>query len=338
MNLDASEESSKAPAPPRPRLVRSAAKAAKRAARIVGVGGGKGGIGKSLLSASLGIELARRGLRVVVVDADLGGANLHTCLGLEQPKLGLGDFIERRVARIEDVLAPSSVPNLSLVSGATDQLDIANPKHQQKLKLLRAVQSLDADYAILDIGSGTTFNVLDFFLLADHGILTLVPEPTSVENAYRFLKAAFYRRLRTVEAIYGISDALAAVGRAPAGTLQGPRALLAAVRERDPALGELLEREMRKFRPRLVVNMTRTPGDREVGAAVVAAWRKYFGLEMDYLGCIGYDDDVWHTVRARQALLVQYPSGATAAAIGGIVDSLLRLERPAPGAGGEGGG
>ena len=46
--------------------------------RIIGVGGGKGGIGKSLLSASLGIDLARRGYRVVLLDADLGGANLHT--------------------------------------------------------------------------------------------------------------------------------------------------------------------------------------------------------------------------------------------------------------------
>lgn len=290
------------------------------------MGGGKGGIGKSLVSASLGIELARRGNRVVMVDADLGGANLHTCLGLEQPTAGLGDFIERRVGKLEQVLVPCGLPNLSLVSGATDQLDIANPKHAQKLKLLRAVQSLDADYAILDIGSGTTLNVLDFFLLADHGILTLIPEPTSVENAYRFLKAAFYRRLRTVESVYGLEETLAAVGRANAGTLQGPRALLAAVREKDPTLGELLAREMNKFRPRLVVNMTRTDADREVGEAVVAAWRKYFGLEMDYLGCIGYDDDVWRSVRARKALLVQYPQGPTAKAVAGVVDRLLSVD------------
>jgi flagellar biosynthesis protein FlhG len=295
--------------------------------RIIGVGGGKGGIGKSLVSASLGIELARRGHRVVLVDADLGGANLHTCLGIEQVKTGLGDFIEHRVAKLEDVLAPTGVPNLSLVSGASDQLDIANPKHQQKLRLLRSVQNLDADYAILDIGSGTSFNVLDFFLVADHGILTLIPEPTSVENAYRFLKAAFYRRLKTVESVYGLGDVFAP-GRATVGVLQGPRALLAAARERDPALGDLLEREMRKFRPRLVVNMARTAGDREVGEAVVAAWRKYFGLEMDYLGCIGYDDDVWRSVRAKQALLLQYPAGETAAAMAGIVDRLLGLEHP----------
>ena len=268
----------------------------KRAARIIGVGGGKGGIGKSLLSASLGIELARVGQRVVVVDADLGGANLHTCLGVEQPPLALGDFLDHRVEALSSILTPTGIPNLALISGAKDPLDVANLKHHQKLRLLRSIQSLDADTVVLDIGSGTNFNVLDFFLVADYGILTLVPEPTSVENGYRFLKAAFYRRLKTVEKEYGISDLLETVGR-QSGAAQGPRGILAEATKRDPALGRLLEAEMQRFRPGLVVNMARTPGDFEVGDAVVAAWRKFFGLDMDYLGCIGYDDDVWRCVR-----------------------------------------
>ena len=210
--------------------------------RIIGVGGGKGGIGKSLLSASLGIDLARRGHRVV-----------------------------------------------------------------------------------LDIGSGTNFNVLDFFLVADHGILTLVPEPTSIENGYRFLKSAFYRRLKAVEKLYGIQDLLESVGR-QTGATQGPRALLTEVSKRDPTVGRLLELEMQRFRPRLVINMARTPADFEVGDAVVAAWRKFFGLEMDYLGCIGYDDEVWRWVRLKRPLLVQSPGGAMAAAVRGIADHLLQLD------------
>jgi flagellar biosynthesis protein FlhG len=295
--------------------------------RIIGVGGGKGGIGKSLISASIGINLAKRGHRVVLVDTDLGGANLHTCLGVDQPAMGLGDFVEHRVSDLEKVLAPTGVQNLSLLSGALDPLQIANPKYQQKIRLLRSIQQIDADFVVLDIGSGTTLNVLDFFLISDHGVLTLVPEPTSVENAYRFLKAAFYRRLRTVESVYGLGPILQAVVRGPSGAVLGPRALLEAVRQQDPASGELLEREMQKFRPRLVVNMARTAGDGEVGDAVVAAWRKYFGLEMDYLGCIGYDDDVWRCLRARRPLLVQSPSGATAVAIGAIVDRLLQVDQ-----------
>src|SRR5262245_29791260 len=83
------------------------------------LGGGKGGIGKSLLTASLGWQLARMGKRVVLVDADLGGANLHTCLGLNTPEHTLGDFIQRRVEKIEDVVVETGTPGLRLVSGAS---------------------------------------------------------------------------------------------------------------------------------------------------------------------------------------------------------------------------
>jgi len=293
--------------------------------RIIGVGGGKGGIGKSLLSASLGIDLARRGHRVVLVDADLGGANLHTCLGIEQPVVGIGDFLDHRMGGLDEVMTQTGVENLTLVSGARDPLDVANLKHHQKLRFLRGIQGLAADFVVLDIGSGTNFNVLDFFLVADHGILTLVPEPTSIENGYRFLKSAFYRRLKAVEKLYGIQDLLESVGR-QTGATQGPRALLTEVSKRDPTVGRLLELEMQRFRPRLVINMARTPADFEVGDAVVAAWRKFFGLEMDYLGCIGYDDEVWRWVRLKRPLLVQSPGGAMAAAVRGIADHLLQLD------------
>ncbi len=74
----------------------SLARAARRR-QVWSVGGGKGGIGKSLIAASLGWQLARMGQQVVVVDADLGGANLHTCLGLPNPARTLADFIQRRV-------------------------------------------------------------------------------------------------------------------------------------------------------------------------------------------------------------------------------------------------
>ncbi|HSN14611.1 MAG TPA: P-loop NTPase, partial [Anaeromyxobacteraceae bacterium] len=161
-----------------------------RARRIIAVGGGKGGIGKSMISANLGIELARRGKRVVMVDADLGGANLHTTLGIDVPKRTLTDFIERRVAKIDEVVTPTGIENLGLISGALDHLDAANPRYAQKMRFLRHVQQMDVDFAILDLGAGTHLNVLDFFLVADHGVLVLVPEPTAVENAYRFVKAA----------------------------------------------------------------------------------------------------------------------------------------------------
>jgi flagellar biosynthesis protein FlhG len=306
----------------RPRA--AAAPAGARTRRIVAVGGGKGGIGKSLISANVGIELARRGRRVVLVDADLGGANLHTCLGIERPQRTLSDFIERRVATIDEVISPTGVPGLSLVSGALDHLEAANPRHAQKMRLLRHLQSLDADFAVLDLGAGTHLNVLDFFLVADHGLLVLVPEPTAVENAYRFVKAAFWRRLRNVVGVFGYEPMLR--GLLESGRFRSPVELVDALSRRDPEAGENLRRQLASFRPRLVVNQARTAQDVAVGSGVVTAWRRYFGLGMDYLGAIDYEDEVWQAVRARRPLVLEHPASRAARAIGRVVDGLLALD------------
>ncbi len=308
------EESVRRPAAPAPRCAR----------RVVSVGGGKGGIGKSLVSTNLAIELARRGKRVVLVDADLGGANLHTTLGIDLPRRTLSDFIERKVARIEDVVTPTGIENLGLVSGALDHLDAANPRHAQKMRLLRHVQQMSVDYAILDLGAGTHTNVLDFFLVSDHGVLLLIPEPTAVENAYRFVKAAFWRRMRNVAQVYGYEPLLRNVMEG--ASFKSPFELVATVGARDPDAGANLARHLASFRPRLVVNQARTAQDADIGRAVVAAWRKYFGVEMDYLGHVPYDDEMWRAVRARRPLLVERPDAPAAKAFATIADCLLALD------------
>ncbi len=306
---------------------RRPAPAKARPGRILAVGGGKGGIGKSLVAANLGIELAKRGMRVVLIDADLGGANLHTCLGVEPPRATLSDFIDRKVTKLSQIIVPAGLPNLGLISGAFDALDVANPRYSQKVKLLRNLQTLAVDFVLLDLGAGTGYNTLDFFLIADHGLLVLVPEPTSIENGYRFVKAAFFRRLAAVQQLYGIEKIVnEAMTRRQENGVKTPYDVIAAVRQKDPKAGESLEREMGRFRPRLIVNQARSEIDREVGNAVVAAWKKYFGLEMDYLGAIGYDDDVWKAVRKRRPVLLDSPRSETARAMASIADRLLLLD------------
>jgi flagellar biosynthesis protein FlhG len=145
------------------------------------IGGGKGGSGKSFITANIGICLSKLGARVVLIDADLGGANLHTFLGISPPTHSLADFIKKRVKNLDEVLIPTEVPNLSLLTGAQDLLNAMDSKNVQKRKLLRSIQHLEGDYLLVDLGGGNAISVLDFFLMSDGGILVVTPEPTSIE-------------------------------------------------------------------------------------------------------------------------------------------------------------
>ncbi len=293
--------------------------------RIVAIGGGKGGIGKSLVSVTLGIELVRRGLRVVLVDCDLGGANLHSFLGMEYPKETLSDFVLRRVETLGQIVISTPVPGLGLISGARNAIQVANPFHQQKMRLLRALGKLDADVAVLDLGAGTHFNVVDFFLQAHQGILLIVPEPTSVENAYRFLKAAFLRRVRNVDPAFGIVDLIQEVTRARDQRPLVPAELVRAVTERDPEAGAALSREMASFRPLLLVNQVREPKDLALGEGMCAASRRLFGLDLTYLGHLRHYDQVWRAVRSHQPFFFERLGKSFALDLAAVAGRLLEL-------------
>ena len=294
--------------------------------RIIAVGGGKGGVGKTLLAANLSLALAQRGSRVLLVDADLGGANAHTVLGVPPPKVSLSDFLTRH-ASLDDVAVSTPYANLRLVSGAHDDMFAANPPHQSKMRLLRQLTSYDTDFVVLDLGAGTSLNMLDFFLIASFGLLVVLPEPTSVENTYRFLKAAFFRRLAVVERTFGIADLVdeARSQRNELG-LRTPADLVRAVMRRDPEIGKQVEEQMSCFMPRLVMNQVRADdrvADERVGQDMASACRRFLGIRLELLGSVPEDDAVRRAVRARRPLWISEPDSPTRRAIDGIASLLL---------------
>jgi flagellar biosynthesis protein FlhG len=298
--------------------------------RIIAVGGGKGGAGKSLLAANVAIYLSTLGKRVVLLDADLGGANLHTFVGVERPRVTLGDLFEKRVARVEDVVVETQIKGLGLVSGEGDPSWIANPRPAQKYRLLNQVQQLDVEYIVVDLGPGSGFNALDFFLVADVGVLVVVPEPTSVENTYRFIKSAFLRRLRRA----GLERVLSLVregDHAYEGGIPAPYDLYMAAQKADPVLAEAILGQIRGFRPRIVVNQVRARSDLDLGPALVSAARRRMGIWVDYLGHLEHDDAVWLAVRKRRPLLIEHPASRVAKCLERVTRRLLALEQEKPG-------
>jgi flagellar biosynthesis protein FlhG len=296
-----------------------------RVKQIWAVGGGKGGVGKSLVASSLAISLARAGNKVIAIDLDLGGANLHTTLGVDLPKKTLSDFFANRSTTIENCVVPTGVTNLELISGAQDAVGVANLRYQQKVRLLQKVRELDADYLVFDLGAGTSYNTLDFFLFADIGVLTLLPEPTSIENGYRFIKSTYYRRLkhsRYLKEIRHIID-MAMDSKNPLG-MKSPADLFREVNKFSPEAGMRLKQEIEKFRPKLILNQARTQTDVDIGFSVKTVCKKYFGVEMDYVGYLDYDSAVWQAVRRKRPLMLEFPNSRLVSSVERIVHYLIK--------------
>ena len=292
--------------------------------QVWAVGGGKGGVGKTLISANFAITLARAGAKVIAIDLDLGGANLHTCLGVDNSKRTLSDLFDPNTKDLAELAIPTLVPNLSLISGSQDSLNIANLPHAQKTKLINRLRQLPCDYLMLDLGAGTSFNTLDFFISADVGILTVLPEPTSIENAYRFIKSIFYRKLKSLEQLYEARSYIdATMNRKNELGIRTPADLVRHLEELYPEVGGQVRAAMNRFETKLILNQVRTEADTEIGFGVRNVCKKYFGLNVDYLGHLEYDSAVWQSVRRRRPLAVEFPSSPIMPTIQRMVGSLV---------------
>lgn len=291
---------------------------------VVAVASGKGGVGRSLLSASMGIYLAQLGKRVAVVDANLGSGNLHTLLGMAEPGASVHAVLNRELGSIDEAVDGTPFSGLGLIPGRDNAFGAANPKQAQKTRLIHQIRSLKTDYVVVDLPGGSDYNTLDLFLAADLQVAVTVPEPTSIESCFRLIKSAFMRRLR------GRKKRIDALVEQLPGAHFGiptPLQLRNLARDRgDAELADAIHQAMSEFRPRLVINKTRTRDDLELGPALAVMGRRHLGLPFDYLGYLDHDDVVWVTVRKRRPLLVEYPEAKVSRDIERVARRILALE------------
>jgi flagellar biosynthesis protein FlhG len=304
------------------------------------VGGGKGGVGKSVVAASLSAAIAGTGRRCAVIDLDLGGANLHTLLGVTRPTRTLAHLLTGEVASLADLMVQTSVPDLWLVSGHESLLDMANPNSGQKQKLLRLIRGLGVDDVLLDLGAGSAFNTLDFFLLARRRLVVTTPEPTAIENAEHFVRAALYRSFKLVTRAHPeVRAAILRLREERRGwRVRSAWELIALVRAIDPPSAKLLEEGAQAFAPVLLVNQVRTVEQRGVGAELVAAWRDRLGVAIGFAESVDVDPSVADAVAQRQPAIQAFPHCRFSRAMDALARRLLcgeavpreRAEEPDP--------
>jgi flagellar biosynthesis protein FlhG len=232
---------------------------------IYSIGGGKGGVGKSFVVASLGTLLAKQGKKVVLVDLDLGASNLHTFFGIKNPKSGIDGFLNKTVTKLEDGAVPTAVPNLSIISSLHCPMEIANLHHAQKQKIISALRSLPFEYILLDLGAGTNFNTLDFFLTSKNGILIFTPEPTSIENSFRFMKAVYLRRLKHIIKQYAFNAAVRNTGVDPHNAAMKSHEVIKIILKYDPEKEAFLKKKLSQLNFKFLINQFRKNLDPKLG-------------------------------------------------------------------------
>lgn len=291
---------------------------------IWAVGGGKGGTGKSFFSANLAIHLSQTGEEVILIDADLGGPNLHTFLGMKDSDADLGHFFTNRVSDLREVAVRTAFEGLTLIKGTENVLFTANLNYFKKLKLIRHIKAFEVKRTVIDIGTGSAYNCIDFFLLSNPGILVINPEPTSIENAYYFLKSCIIRLLKMHINHYRLQDLMKKVAEQIQDTTKSIYSFLSEIISQDRHHADLLYRALKRFRPCLVINKAREDKDALLGQSMVNVVQKYLVIDLNFLGTIPLDESVHISLKGMTPYIQQYPHSRVSNAIRAIADKLIK--------------
>ena len=277
-------------------------------ARIYAIGGGKGGSGKTFLTANFGVLSARQGYNTVLVDLDLGGSNLHSLLGFRHVKKGLNSYLNRSVDDLSKAAVQTEIPNLHIISSMDCSLEIGNLFYAQKVKIINAIRRLPFDIVFIDLGAGSTYNVLDFFLSAHEGIFVFTPEPTSLQNTVQFIKAVYLRRVKQILKRYEFCHVVKEIAREnEAGVVRSPMDIVDRIMAKDPVRGETLERELNNLAFKLVMNQYRKHIDETLGNKIEKVCNRHFYAGFQFLGNIAHDERVHNSVLAKTIFTNKYP-------------------------------
>lgn len=298
--------------------------------RIIPVASGKGGVGKSTLVANLGLTLAAQGKTVLLVDLDLGGSNLHTFLGIKNNHDGLASYIFHGNKDLESLIVETPYPRLYFIPGDGLIPGTANLPFFVKKRLLNDLQSLVADVVILDLGAGSSHNVIDFFLLSSLGLMVTVPETVAVLNAYGFLKSALYRRMALSFPFK--SEERGLVEEFSQQKLEGSGHnildLIDQLYQKSRDSGRKAQDILTGFRPGVVINMGRTKSDGLLAGRLQEILKKNLSLVPSYLGYLPFDPQGREAVNQRTPLSSLAPAGGFSQGLKTLASSLIHTVEP----------
>jgi len=275
-------------------------------AKIIPIASGKGGVGKSFFCANLATILAEMNQKVIAVDLDLGGSNLHTMLGIKNDLIGIGHYINDKNVNFSDIIHETEYKNLLFIPGDALFVGTANLPYFRKKKILSEIAKLEADWIILDLGAGSTSNTLDFFLLSNCGILITTPEITSVLNLYSFLKNTYYRYI--VQSFHKKDEIRVKLLDAAKMRLEKEDLrffeYIRLLKKDFPDQAEKMDSITTNFFPKLLLNMGNNERDISFGENLRSIIQKNLGLDVEYLGLLPDEQKARESIISRKPIFI----------------------------------
>ncbi|PIS11877.1 MAG: ATP-binding protein [Bdellovibrio sp. CG10_big_fil_rev_8_21_14_0_10_47_8] len=269
------------------------------------VAAGKGGVGKTFISSSLGITLSKLNHKVLLVDFDISGANLHTTFGQAPCSKNLSAYFNDSESLV-NLIQTTQVPKLSIIQGFWDSWHQPDISQEQTRKLITDCRSLPFDYVVFDLGPGPSAPHLELFSQANERILVSNSEPTSVEKNYRFIEAFICQSLRPSFNSDGYEKLVGALKEYRTSQKSGYfsfRNHLKSCMGCDFNFFDDLDQKP----IRLIINSSRSRLDQDLGHSIKSVCHKYYDFPVDYVGAVDFDNAVWQSVKTKEPVLIEKP-------------------------------
>jgi flagellar biosynthesis protein FlhG len=276
---------------------------------FIPIASGKGGVGKSILTANLAVALANSGHSVAAIDLDLGGSNLYSYLGLENIYAGIGDYLVSKKGKLIDYLVQTSIPNLKYLAADHRITFLANIAYAQKVKLVNEIKNIPAEYIVLDLGAGTTFNTLDYFDFSNNGLVITTFEKPAILNTLSFIKNFIHRVvLKEIRQNHTINaDINKAYKNLTGDDYLTINDIIGIVDKVDAALASKIVNLTRSYQPRIVFNRGERPDQLEVINHMQSSIKKFLSVDLCFFGFLFEEDSALLSSNQGNILLKRYP-------------------------------
>lgn len=275
--------------------------------KIIAFGSGKGGVGKTTLLANIAIILSDQDLRVIAMDLDYLGPNLHTALGMPAISPNLTSYLAPPYRPLDELLAATKYPNLQIIPGDGENIEMGKLINRKRKNIWQDLQHLDADLVLLDLTTGMSSTTVYFCERSDLQIALATPELFALENLRSFLRALCLQKIKTGLDRYSRKEQITLPG-GPAPLLAHPAAMVNFFQQIDPVLGKTAQKALSELQIRLIINRLQMADQLTMVAKLPELYQQQCGPQISSYGTLEEDRNLWRLDYYRQPIVDLLPN------------------------------